>query len=94
MKQNGVVCQRGPALLFFIFRFGPEKLPGLSRNGPQGGGHGLVLSEAADWALLLVTLHRKRLLPVVFLSCVSPESAKICLSLEVRKAFQCIIYTS
>ena len=39
------------------FRFGPEKLPGLSRNGPQGRGHGLVLSEAADWALLLVTLH-------------------------------------
>ena len=39
MKQNGVVCWPGPALLFFIFRSeylisGPEKLPGLSRNGP------------------------------------------------------------
>ena len=40
MKQNGVVCYLGPALIFFIFRFeylipGPEKLLGLSRNGPQ-----------------------------------------------------------
>ena len=40
MTQNGVVCQSGPALLFFIFRFeysdfGPEQLPGLSRNGPH-----------------------------------------------------------
>ena len=39
MKQNGVVCWPGPALLFFIFRFeylisGSVKLPGLSRNGP------------------------------------------------------------
>ena len=52
-----------------------------------------MLSEEADWALLLVTLHRKRLLPgwqVVFLSCVSPESAKICLSLEVRKTFRAL----
>ena len=35
MKQNGVVCWPGPALLFFIFR--SEYLisgPGLSRNGP------------------------------------------------------------
>ena len=39
MKQNGVVCYPGPALFFFVFRFecfdfGPEKLAGLSRNGP------------------------------------------------------------
>ena len=36
MKQNGVVC----AHILYIFRFeylipGPEKLLGLSRNGPQ-----------------------------------------------------------
>ena len=41
MKQNGVVWLPGPALLLFTFRFeyyfdfGPEKLTGLSRNGPQ-----------------------------------------------------------
>ena len=39
MKQNGVVCQPGPTpfILYIsisIFDFGPEKLPGLSRNGP------------------------------------------------------------
>ena len=38
MKQNGVVCKPGQALLFFIIRFeyliSGEKLPGLSRNGP------------------------------------------------------------
>ena len=45
MKQNGVVCLSGPALLFFYslyfdlkIDFGPEKLPGLSRNGPQWSG--------------------------------------------------------
>ena len=39
MKQNGVVCQPGPALLFFIFRFenlisGPKRYRGFRETGP------------------------------------------------------------
>ena len=41
MKQNGVVCQPGSALLFFIFRFenlisGPKRYRGFRETGPRG----------------------------------------------------------
>ena len=40
MKQNGVVCQPGPALLFFIFRFeylisGPKSYRDFRETGPK-----------------------------------------------------------
>ena len=40
MKQNGVVCQPGPALLFFIFRFeylilGPKSYQDFRETGPR-----------------------------------------------------------
>ena len=39
MKQNGVVASQDPRpysyISIWIFDFGPEKLAGLSRNGPQ-----------------------------------------------------------
>ena len=40
MKQNGVVCQPGPALLFFIFRFedlisGPKSYRDFRETGPR-----------------------------------------------------------
>ena len=41
MKQNGVVCLPGPALLFFIFRFeylisGPKSYRDFRETGPRG----------------------------------------------------------
>ena len=47
MKQNGVVCLPGPALLFFIFRFeylisGPKTYGDFRETGPRAPRHRLV----------------------------------------------------
>ena len=41
MKQNGVICQPGLALLFFVFRF-EYLISGLKSYGTFGGGPSML----------------------------------------------------
>ena len=52
MKQNGVVCEPGPALLFFIFRFeylisGPKSYRDFRETGPWGGDRSVLHGSEA-----------------------------------------------